>query len=461
MPPETIDSLDKDALKPLALALIEQNRLLSEQIKQLAARIAELEARLDQSSDPPKTPGNSSLPPSRGQKANRPEASEPGKPRKGRPGVARELCPDPDAVRDIYARRCAGCGSRVAEADQPDMHAYDHIDLPPIRPITTRINLHSGACPCCGQRVAAEPPADMPPGSPFGPSIIAFVIYLRTRQMVGYARMVEVMRDVFGLTICEGALANMIARAAPAFAAEASHIAEAVRTAPVIHSDETSARVEGRTWWQWVLGSSSAVVHVIVPSRGKAVVTDFLAGQRPEVWLSDRLPAQCGHASAHQFCLAHLIRDAQYAIDAGDDVFAPGLNGLLKRACAIGRRREDLADSTLKDYRRDLDRRLDRLLALAPKKAAGIKLQATIRIARAHLFVFVTRRDVDATNNVSERALRPSVIYRKVTNGFRSTWGAKCYADICSVVSTGLIHGRTALAAIRDCIDGRPLLKPA
>jgi Transposase IS66 family len=64
------------------------------------------------------------------------------------------------------------------------------------------------------------------------------------------------------------------------------------------------------------------------------------------------------------------------------------------------------------------------------------------------LLVFLTRRDVEATNNKSERALRPSVVFRKVTNGFRSEWGAKVYADLCSVVATG----RTALAAIRDAL---------
>ena len=46
-------------------------------------------------------------------------------------------------------------------------------------------------------------------------------------------------------------------------------------------------------------------------------------------------------------CLAHLIRDAQYAIDAGDIAFAPGLQDLLQRACKIGRRRARLADATL------------------------------------------------------------------------------------------------------------------
>ena len=66
--------------------------------------------------------------------------------------------------------------------------------------------------------------------------------------------------------------------------------------------------------------------------------------------------------------------------------------------------------------------------------------------------MFVTRRDVPATNNVSERALRPSVIFRKVTNGFRSAWGAEVYADIRSIVATGQLHGRSALAAIQQTL---------
>ena len=72
--------------------------------------------------------------------------------------------------------------------------------------------------------------------------------------------------------------------------------------------------------------------------------------------------------------------------------------------------------------------------------------------ARDKLLVFLTRRDVEATNNESERALRPSVIFRRVTNGFRSEWGAKVYADLCSVVATGRLAGRTALAVIRDAL---------
>jgi hypothetical protein len=143
MPPETLDSLDKDRLKLLVLELLAQNKALKEQISVLLVRIAGLEAHNGQ---PPKTPTNSSVPPSKGQKANRPEAPAQKKGRKGRPGVARALCPDPDVTREIYAASCS-CGAALSPADQPDVFAYDLIDLPPIKPVTTRINLHKPGFP--------------------------------------------------------------------------------------------------------------------------------------------------------------------------------------------------------------------------------------------------------------------------------------------------------------------------
>jgi transposase len=409
MAPEKADSPDADSLQPLVQQLLTRIDELLAQIKAQNARIAELEAKLGR---PLKTPDNSSLPPSRGRKANA-EPAAPKPQRKGRPGVTRALAENPDATRRFYAERCT-CGTVLDAAGQDLAKAYDHIDIPPIRPVTTRIELFRTICPCCKARVTASAPADMPEGTPFGPGIASTVAYLHGCQMVGYKRLTEVCEGLFGLRLSQGAIANMLARVGKALAEPAERIAAEVRSSEAIASDETSARVKGKTWWQWTFGCATAVYFVLASTRGKCVPTAFLAGAKPRMWLSDRLPAQCRHAEEHQFCLAHLIRDAQYAIDHGDTIFAPAFKALLKDACAAGRRRPDLADATIAAHRRRLEKALERLLASKPTDAEGRKLRDAVALdCHSKLFVFLKRRDVEPTNNESERALRPSVIFRR------------------------------------------------
>ena len=64
----------------------------------------------------------------------------------------------------------------------------------------------------------------------------------------------------------------MLARAREPLLAAAATIRATVLASPVVCSDETSARVSGTNWWEWVFIGSLAVLHVIRPSRGKAVV---------------------------------------------------------------------------------------------------------------------------------------------------------------------------------------------
>jgi transposase len=342
--------LSKEELIALALAQ-------TAQIEELTRRIADLEAKRG---GPPKTPANSSLPPSQGRKPNRAERRG-AKKRKGRLGVFRALAANPDRIVASVAERCPHCDHALTLADQSGFHAYDHIELPPIRPVITRMHRHRGVCPSCRRGFSAPPPAGMPPASPFGPELVALILHLHVTQAIGFERLVRLLDEVFAIRISEGAIANMLARAGTPLAAAAETVAAEVRSSKVVASDETSARVEGKNWWQWVLLSSTAVHHLIADSRGAAVLTDFLGETKPDVWVADRYAAQAGHGNERQLCLAHLLRDAQYAIDTGDTGFAPGFYKLLQRAVAIGRRRPDLKDTTLVQYRADPSLRWGRL----------------------------------------------------------------------------------------------------
>ena len=346
----------------------------------------------------------------------------------------------------------------MSAVGQAAVHAYERIEIPEIVPDVTRVTLHGGVCPCCARRFRAAPPAGLAPGSPFGPNLRAFVLYLRFAQAIPFARLARLMSDLLGLEISEGALANLLAASGGAVADQARLIRDRLLSGTILQSDETSARVGKQTWWTWVFHNGDSACFVIRPSRGKAVVDAFLGAARPEFWVSDRLAAQLGWArTGHQACLAHLLRDVQYAIDAGDVGFAPGIKQLLKQAVTIGQRRDRLAASTLAVYAARLEAKLDRLLLIAPANRQGQKLLRIIKKFRQNLFVFVTNRALPPTNNGSEQALRPCVIFRKVTNCFRSHWGAKLYADVRSVLETARRRGIPILQAIRLTLDERPL----
>ena len=86
--------------------------------------------------------------------------------------------------------------------------------------------------------------------------------------------------------------------------------------------------------------------------------------------------------------------------------------------------------------------------------ADGVHLKCMLA-NRVHLFVFMSNRAVPYTNNVSERHLRPSVIFRKVTNGFRCEWGAETYAAFRSVVSTAKANRASVLDTVRFVISAK------
>lgn len=162
----------------------------------------------------------------------------------------------------------------------------------------------------------------------------------------------------------------------------------------------------------------------------------------------------------HQECrVAQLLREAQRAIDCGDAGFSAPFRLWLLRALGIGRRRDRPRETTLAQYRTDLKRRLDRIMAHAvPQGRAGSCAGASAAAGSTRRCSSPTA--MPPTNNVSERALRPSVVPRKVTNGFRSEGGAETCAAFRSVVSTARVRGNTVLSAVQEALHSQPLRAP-
>jgi transposase len=402
---------------------------------------------------PDKTSRTSSKPPSTDWKGKR-EGSRPGGAKPGHKGHARVLAETPDTHEDHRPAHCRHCGLPFGEdATGEIIGEYDEIDLPQVKPIIRRHRRLACRCAMCGKATSAPVP-QVALGTPFGSRIHALALYLKTNQLFSYGRLQGVFCDLFGLDISQGALMNMFKRAAPVFAARRDDALMALRRAQVVACDETGVRIEGCNAYQWVFCAADAVVHTAVFSRAAQVVRDTMAGHQPDVWISDRYTGQQGHGLHHQTCLAHLDRKARFVEQHGSDLIGMRLKLWFDRAFGLARDIATLAAATVKSKRRALTRDLNAILATVTDCELASELIGQIRRARDQLLTFCDfPGKVDATNNVSERALRPSVIQRKVTNGYRAKWAADAEADLRTTVDTARLAGANPFQTILSAVS--------
>src|SRR4051794_23412777 len=243
---------EKDALID---ALWAQVQALTAQVGILTARVAELEAKLRL---PPKTPDNSSLPPSQAKKPNRDDKPARPGPRQGslgRKGGGRLLAEVPDETVTARPSRCAQCEAALAQADLTLASRFDKVDLPKVVPVVTRVERYAGHCRCCGTTTLAPLPEGLEPGTPFSLNIVALAMYLRFVHHVSYRRLSRLMLELFGLAISEGALDAAFQRGKPRFDAETAAILARLRRARLLRGwhgrDRAAPLVAGHHRPRW------------------------------------------------------------------------------------------------------------------------------------------------------------------------------------------------------------------
>jgi transposase len=259
--------------------------------------------------------------------------------------------------------------------------------------------------------------------------------------------------------ISQGGIDKIMRRAGNKALQAVEPIQESVRQSAVIHCDETGSRVDAQNWWEWVFCSLTAVLHVIRFNRSSDVIRDVMGPSQAEVWVSDCWNGQLkAPARQHQLCLAHQLRNLQAVIDLSPMAFWPrAMQAVFRSAIHLHDQRHQLPPEQFGQQVRRIEQLCDWLLQRSLSQDRAGKLQRRYLKHRQSLFVFLYRSDVEPTNNRSERALRPSVIHRKVIGCFRSGWGARAYAALASVIDTAELEGVNAFDAIQS-LFGLPSL---
>lgn len=418
-------------------------------VVQLQERLATLEAEVAQLRHPPTNSRNSSQPPSRDQKANALLARRRKKhgPPTGHARSVRPLVEQPDRVIVAPVTTCQHCAAVLPANAAGEFVRRQITELPRLQPVVIETQQQVVVCPHCQSTNRGALPAGLEAERQIGPQLSATIVYLKHTQHLSYERIVATLRELYGLSLSEGCVGKVLQRAGQAAQPRAAQIKTAVLESAVVQSDETSARLQGRNWWQWVVRSATGVYHCIVPRRNAAVLTELLGEVRVPVWVCDTYGAQLqAAADAFQLCLAHQLRALQAVAEAApQEPWAHALQQFFSRAIDLHHRFHAVDSKlTINGYVRrvfQLEAELDARLATPVRSAGAQRLQARFVKHRDKLLTFLHYDGVPPTNNASEQALRPSVIHRKVTNGFRSEWGARTYAALESVLATAKQRG--------------------
>lgn len=452
---QELNDLSREELIQIILKQAQLIEAMQKEIEVLRLKIEKLQKK------PPTNSKNSSQPPSQDQKSgkmvNRPKRKH--GPVNGHEKHERKFVAQPDHVVELKAKSCSDCQADLSRQSAELTDVNQITELPVAKAEVIEVRQYGVTCQQCGHVEIMQPPEGLEMERTFGARLEATVTYYRQEQHMSYERTEASMLALHGVEISQGGIDRIMQRSGQQGQRAATVIQRTVQHSAVVNSDETSARVDGQKAWEWVFCTLTAILHVIKPTRGTDEILSVMGNHRPEVWGSDCLPAQLkATAQLFQICLAHQLRNLQAVVELYPLAFWPrAMQALFRYAIHLRNQRDKLSINQYQAQILRIEWLCNCLLDRTVIQPEIRKLQNRYLKHRQHLFVFLYHSDVPPTNNVSERALRPSVIHRKVTGGFRSCWGADAYAALASVIDTAALTGVNAFDALQSLI-GKPAL---
>jgi transposase len=368
--------------------------------------------------------------------------------------------------------RCPDCGGPLKDRRR---HQTIQTDLPLPKPVHTRFVTESGWCQHCRRRVRSRHPdqasvAAGAAGAVLGPNARSLAAEMHHRLGVPYAKVSDLYGAAFGLSVTPGALVQSDERLAERARPVYDELVEAIRRSCTAHADETGWRIGVLSAWLWTFTNRQLTVYVIDESRGHEVVLNILGRDFKGVLHADCFLAYDHWELSHwiqQKCFAHFLKTLGKLAEEktrGAVRFPRALAAVLREALAL---REEKAKLSAPAFRRRLgsiERRLDELIAEGRNFSDpdNRRFAKRLRKQRRHLFTFLQRDGVEATNNRAERSLRPAVVVRKTGGCNKTKAGAQTHSILASVLVTARQRGIDGIAYVAKLLTTpgtpRPLL---
>jgi transposase len=419
-------------------------------LKEKDARIAQLEKQLEeakkiscrQAAPFRKPPAKRSLNP-----------RKPGR-KRGHPGACRPRPKHIDHTVKAPLTACPHCSGTHLE-NRRSIHQFIE-DIPPITPEVTELITQEAFCCHCQETVRSTHPKQMSLAEgaaqvQLGPRALAFAADLNKSKGLSMRKTCQVLRDCFGLSLTPGGLSQALDRLAAKFDEGYQQRSQELRQANYVHADETSWWVGGPGYCLWVFTNDTTTHYHVSDSRGRSVIRDILGDNYSGVLISDCLSIYDDVNDRQQKCYSHhlaAIKEAREAHPALAEGYLADCRKMLKDAMQLEKEKTTLSTEEFAARRSELNSRADQLLQSEREEKAEEKIRNRLFKQRDHLFTFLDHDEVDATNNLAERQLRPAVIARKISCGNKTPKGAHTWEVLASEAATCTQRGESFIEAL-------------
>ena len=347
--------------------------------------------------------------------------------------------------------RC-NCGG-VVTPDQVEQQYQTEI---PRRPIHRQFNVHIGHCQRCGERVQGRHPLQASDAlgccaSQLGPDAQAAIVHLNKDAGLSHGKIGTLFRVLFGIPVTRGGVCQAMLRAAGRCLPHYHAIILNVARAPWIVPDETGWRIGGRPAWLHAFVTEHAVAYLAARERGFLASSRIIPDEYDGVLIHDGWKSyERFFRATHQTCIAHLLRRCHELLDVargGAAIFPRRVKAILQAGLAA-RDRRDAGEASARTTARKAGPLRKQLAALTePIKThpANERFAAHLFRQQRHVFTYLRREGIDATNYRAEQALKMPIVNRKVWGGNRTEDGAAAQGILASVLKTLASNGRQAI----------------
>ncbi len=436
------DILSRDDL----IALAKQLWALKEQLE---AQVALLHAELEKLRRDP--PSGTARPVPSFVKPNRPPKEK--KAREKRPHSYVRPRETPTQVIEHAVDSCPDCGRHLAGGWVHRVRQVIEIPTPRYEVIEHRmLRRYCGVCRKSHMASLALP--GVAGRHRVGVGVMSLVVTLKKACRMTVTGIQRLLKSLYGLHLSRGEISEILHAVARRGRGLYEQLKEAARGSPHVHADETSWRENGKNHWLWSFSTPDVRLLVEDPSRSHHVPERVLGERYRGILCSDFFSAYFYHLGLHQRCWVHYLRDLKKLGEEHPDDRA--LAGWIESVRALYIRAKDYTSPDRRERVRAREAFQEELLALARLRREPEAPQRLLagRIERfvQEMFTFVEHPDVPSDNNPAERAIRPAVIYRKVTGGTRSAQGSDTLAILMSLVGTWELQGQDPFAACQQML---------